>query len=149
MRETQVRYLGWEEPLEKGMATHPSIPAWRIPKDRGAWWAMVHEGHKESYMTERLQFHFSGCQGLVRGWMQEGSECGNMRNLPNDGNLPCLECIHVNILIEYYIFAKCYYWGNWLNNIQNICIVCELTIIVSFKFFSLFIWWHWVLVHGM
>ena len=40
MWETQVRYLGWEEPLEKGMATHPSIPAWRIPKDRGAWWSM-------------------------------------------------------------------------------------------------------------
>ena len=29
-RETQVRYLGWEDPLEKEMATHSSIPAWRI-----------------------------------------------------------------------------------------------------------------------
>ena len=28
--------------LEEGMATHPSIPAWRIPMDRGAWWATVH-----------------------------------------------------------------------------------------------------------
>ena len=32
---------GWEDPLEKGMATHSSIPAWRIPMDRGAWWAIV------------------------------------------------------------------------------------------------------------
>ena len=31
MQETQVRSLGWEDPLEKGMATHPSILAWRIP----------------------------------------------------------------------------------------------------------------------
>ena len=31
MQETQVRSLGWEDPLEKGMATHSSILAWRIP----------------------------------------------------------------------------------------------------------------------
>ena len=31
MRETLVRFLGWEDPLEKGMATHSSILAWRIP----------------------------------------------------------------------------------------------------------------------
>ena len=31
MRKTWVRFLGWEDPLEKGMATHSSIPAWRIP----------------------------------------------------------------------------------------------------------------------
>ena len=31
VQETQVRSLGWEEPLEKGMATHSSILAWRIP----------------------------------------------------------------------------------------------------------------------
>ena len=29
-QETRVRYLGWEVPLEKGMAIHSSIPAWRI-----------------------------------------------------------------------------------------------------------------------
>ena len=31
MQETQVRSLGWEDPLEKGTATHSSILAWRIP----------------------------------------------------------------------------------------------------------------------
>ena len=30
-QETQVRLLGWEDPLEKEMATHSSILAWRIP----------------------------------------------------------------------------------------------------------------------
>ena len=37
MRETWVRSLGWEDPLEEGTATRSSIPAWRIPMDRGAW----------------------------------------------------------------------------------------------------------------
>ena len=31
MQETQVQSLGWEDPLEKGMTTHSSILAWRIP----------------------------------------------------------------------------------------------------------------------
>ena len=32
MQETQVRSLGWEDPLEKGMATHSRILAWRTPR---------------------------------------------------------------------------------------------------------------------
>jgi len=31
VQETWVRSLDWEDPIEKGMATHSSIPAWRIP----------------------------------------------------------------------------------------------------------------------
>ena len=42
MWETWVRSLGWEDPLEEGMAIHSSILAWRIPMDRGAWQATVH-----------------------------------------------------------------------------------------------------------
>ena len=43
MQETWVPSLGQEDPLEKGMATHSSILAWRIPMGRGAWWATVHD----------------------------------------------------------------------------------------------------------
>ena len=32
MQETQVQFLGWEDPLEKEMATHSSILAWEIPR---------------------------------------------------------------------------------------------------------------------
>ena len=35
--ETWVQPLGWEDPLEEGMAAHSSILAWRIPMDREAW----------------------------------------------------------------------------------------------------------------
>ena len=42
VQETWVQSLGWEDPLEECMATDSSILAWRIPTDRGAWWATVH-----------------------------------------------------------------------------------------------------------
>ena len=42
MRETWFWSPAWEDSLEEGMATHSSILAWRIPVDRGTWWAIVH-----------------------------------------------------------------------------------------------------------
>ena len=42
MQETPVPFLGQEDPLDEGMATHSSILAWRIPMDRGAGQATVH-----------------------------------------------------------------------------------------------------------
>ena len=41
MWESWIRSLGWEDPLEEGMATHSSILAWKIPMGRGAWRATV------------------------------------------------------------------------------------------------------------
>ena len=42
MWETWVQSLGWEDPLEEGIATYSSILAWRVLMDQGAWWATVH-----------------------------------------------------------------------------------------------------------
>ena len=42
MRETWVQSLGWEDPLEEGMATHSSVLDWRMLMDKGAWRAAVH-----------------------------------------------------------------------------------------------------------
>ena len=42
IRKTWVWSLGWEDPLEEGMAIHASIFAWRIPMDRGTWQATVY-----------------------------------------------------------------------------------------------------------
>ena len=57
MWETRVRSLGREGPLEKELATHSSILAWKIP------WTEELDGlqsvdRKESDTTERLHFHF-------------------------------------------------------------------------------------------
>ena len=55
MRETRVRFLGWEDPLEKEMAIHSSTLAWKIPwteePDRLQSW-----GRKQSDTTELLHF---------------------------------------------------------------------------------------------
>ena len=59
MWETRVRFLGREDPLEEGIATHSSILVWRIPTDRGAWRATVRGVAKSRTlcMTERLSTH--------------------------------------------------------------------------------------------
>ena len=63
MWETWVPSLGWEDPLEEGMATHSVLQflAWRIPTERGAWWATVH-GVTKSDVTEGLN---TAQQGLL------------------------------------------------------------------------------------
>ena len=47
IRETRVRSLGWEDPLEKEMATHSSSPAWRIP-------GMEEPGRLQSMGSQRV-----------------------------------------------------------------------------------------------
>ena len=61
MWETWVRSLGREDPLEKEMATHSTILAWRIPwmEEIGGLQSM---GRKEWDTTQRLHFHFL-CRG--------------------------------------------------------------------------------------
>ena len=57
MRETWVRSLGWEDPLEKGEATHSSILAWRIP------WTVQSMGSQSQ--TRLRDFHFTFIYLLV------------------------------------------------------------------------------------
>ena len=52
MQETWVQSLGGEDPLEKGMATHSSILAWRIPCTERSLVGYSPWGHKESDKTE-------------------------------------------------------------------------------------------------
>ena len=52
--ESQVRSLRWEDPLEKDMETHSSIPAWRIPWTEDTRRLYSPWGYKESDTTERL-----------------------------------------------------------------------------------------------
>ena len=52
MQETWVQSLGWEDPLEKGKATHSSILAWRIP------WTVIVHGVAKSW-TRLSDFHFT------------------------------------------------------------------------------------------
>ena len=56
-KETWVWSLGWENPLEKGTATHSSVLAWKIPMDRGAWQATTHGVAKSWTQLKRLSTH--------------------------------------------------------------------------------------------
>ena len=56
MQETRVRSLGWEDPLEKEMATHSSILAWRIPWMGRSLVGYSPRGHKELDTTAQLHF---------------------------------------------------------------------------------------------
>ena len=67
MRETRVRSLGWEDPLEKEMVTHSSILVSKISWT-GNLVGYSPWGLKVSDMTERLHFHFQG-----------SNECGDRR----------------------------------------------------------------------
>ena len=58
VQETWVRSLGWEDPLEKKMATHSSILAWENSMDGGAWWATVHRVAKSRIQLSDFTFTF-------------------------------------------------------------------------------------------
>ena len=55
----QVQSLGREDPLEEGLETHSSIPAWRIPMDRV--WQASSQGHRQSHTRTEHAACFSSC----------------------------------------------------------------------------------------
>ena len=78
MQETQVWSLGWEDPLEKGMATHANIIAWRIPwtEDPGGLQSMGLQSRTRleqltlSLLFSRLSiFSEQFVKGQVTGWV--------------------------------------------------------------------------------
>ena len=74
VRETGAQSLGWEDPLEKGMAVHSTIFAWRTPWT-GAWWATAH-GVARSW-TRLNDFHtvFFRGRGLCHPVYQSFPPC--------------------------------------------------------------------------
>ena len=54
MQETRVRSLGWEDPMEKGMATHASTLAWEIPRteEPGGLWSMGSQRARHNLATK-------------------------------------------------------------------------------------------------
>ena len=88
--ETWVSSLGWEDPLEEGMATHSSILAWRITMDRRSWRATVHGVAKSwtrlSDFTFTFHFHAlekeKATHSSVLAWRIPGTG--------EPGGLPCM-----------------------------------------------------------
>jgi len=91
VQETQVRSLGWEDTLEKEMATHSSILAWKNPVDGGTWQATVHRVTKS--WTRLSDFTQEG--GSPNSLTQElGSPNSCFRGYKKSkGNGPCPQVI--------------------------------------------------------
>ena len=58
MQETWLQSLGWEDPLEKEMATHSKYSCLENPMERGAWWATVHRVTKTGTQLSDFTFTF-------------------------------------------------------------------------------------------
>ena len=67
MQETGIRSLGWEDALEKGMATHSRILAWKIPWERSHLAGYSPWGCKDLDTTEWVRLHFSRDSGIGQG----------------------------------------------------------------------------------
>ena len=80
MQDTQVWSLGWENPLEKGMATRSSILAWRISMDRGAWQATVHRVTQSRTRLKRLSTHIR--KNPFKKWLDLWQQFFSLRSSP-------------------------------------------------------------------
>ena len=87
--------LGWEDPLEKEIATHSSILAWRIPMDRGTWWAAVH-GILQVRILEWVAFPFS--RGSSQPRMEPRSPALALSNICSLGS--CSMSVHNVVFIK-------------------------------------------------
>ena len=105
MRETWVQSLDREDPLEEGMAAHSSTPAWRIPMDRGAWWATVH-GVTKSRTRLSGWAHISSL--LIRFGLSQPS-C-------------CWSSVHSNLLLTS-LFSSSSPVFFWIENCLQFCVI--------------------------
>ena len=60
-RETQIRFLGWEDSLGEGNGYPLHYSCLENSMDRGAWWATVYGVAKSQTRPSNVHFHFSGC----------------------------------------------------------------------------------------
>ena len=117
VQETEVQSLGWEDPLEKEMATHSSTLAWKIP-----WWATVHgvtksqTGLSNFSFTFTVLYHcpFENCLFTVTVVCSSFIE------------LLFLSCIRVKCLSDVsYMFSK-YLWNKPMFLLFYVILNCEL-----------------------
>ena len=94
MRETQVRALGWEDPLEKEMAIHSSIIAWKIPRteEPGRLQSMGSQRVGHDWATS-LSFFFSS---------KQFSAIKTFASL-----LKCVSIVHINVWLIYSLYFRC------------------------------------------
>ena len=89
--ETWVQSLGWEDPLEEGMATHSSILAWRIPTDRGACGLQFMGSKRAGHDWATKQIHTYQVALVVKNPPAKAGdirEAGSVGSIPGSGRHP-------------------------------------------------------------
>ena len=105
VRGTWVRSLGWEDPLEKEMATHSSTLAWKIP------WT-EEPGGLQSMGSQRVGHNWVNT--FILNTHKQMSACKT-----GETWIRWADCIMSVSLILYYKYVRCYHWGNWMKSIQD------------------------------
>ena len=119
MQETWVRSLGQEYRLEKGMATHSSILAWRIPVDRGAWWATV-DGVAQ---TKQLTSSSNSLTSVRSAFLKQRSMLSLLHGLSM--------CRDEKPF--FHIFSFSFISGVWVNDFKWYCMFYKHVIHFDFK----------------
>ena len=130
MQETWVQSLGWEDPLEKGMATHSSILAWRIPwtEEPDALQSVGSQrvGHEWATYTNIMNIScYSFCSsmldryGLPRGSDGKESDCnaGDLSSIPGLGRSPEEGN---NYLLQYSCLENSMDRGGWQATVHGV-----------------------------
>ena len=110
MWETWVQSLGQEDPLEKEMATHSSILAWRIPRTEEPGGLHSPQGLKESDTTELLHFHFLLMYTITGPY--------DTHLFDHQISLKRRKC---NLQIDFFLYQLL----NYVNKMDYICFPCS------------------------
>ena len=153
MRETRVRSLGWEDPLEKEMATHSSILAWRIPWTEEPGW-LQSTGSQRVGHDWAISLHFTS---LPHYLPPEKSVCRSRSNIrTGHGTMDCFKigksCILVPCLFNLY--AECIMRNAVLDkaqvgiriagrNINNLRYADDTTLMAESEEECKSFWWKW------
>ena len=80
-RKTQVQSLGWEDPLEEGLATHSSLVAWRIPwtEEPGRLQSMGSQRVRNNWVTNTQSYLTEGEGDRGTGWFSTYSKAFSPR----------------------------------------------------------------------
>ena len=107
MRETWVRSLGWEDPLEKGMATHSSVLAWRIPWTEEPGWL-------QSVGSQRVECHWTTKYSTAQ--FQEISKEIQLYTHTHTHTYICIHFRFFSLIVYYRILCMgpCLYSGSLL-----------------------------------
>ena len=104
----QVQSLGWEDPLEKGMATHASIVAWRI-----SWTS--EPGRLQSMESQRVRHNWA-TNTITHYWLLTLGETDVKCDLKTWTYLPITQCT------EWYYYSNCR-WGRNIDKGHSL--ICE------------------------